>query len=279
MSQSTPFRLFAMLLALVVVLAGCSAKNRSDAAEVLPVDELYKVASTSLAAGNYERASKLLTRLVARFPYGQYTEQAQIDLAYAQYKNEKPEEALSTANRFIKLYPTHARIDYAYYLRGLINFDRQSGLLEKYIRTDSTQRDLQYSRQAFQDFGELLKKYPNSSYAPDARQRMVYLRNTMAQAELNVAKYYLRRDAYVAAQERAKYILENYQETPQAGDALAVLALSYSKLGQKQLADDTVRVLKLNYPDHPYLNGGRWPRRGNLFWQLVPLFGEERAHG
>ncbi len=273
-----PSRLLALLFALVVVLAGCSAKNRSDAAEVLPVDELYKVAKTSLQAGNYERASKFLTRLIARFPYGQYTEQAQLDLAYAQYKNERPDEAISTTNRFIKLYPTHERVDYAYYLRGLINFDRQAGLLERYIRTDSTQRDLQYSRQSFQDFGELLKRYPNSSYVPDARQRMIYLRNTMAQAEVNVAKYYLRRDAYVAAQERAKYVLENYQETPQAGDALAVLAISYGKLGQKPLADDTVRVLKLNYPNHPYLTGN-WPRRGNIFWQLVPLFGEERAHG
>lgn len=267
-----------LLLIVASALAACGAKNRTDAAEVLPVDQLYDLAKHSMDAGNYDRAAKLYKRLVGRFPYGKYSEQGQIDLAYAQYKSENPDEALSSINRFIKLYPTHEHADYAWYLRALINFDREAGLLERYIRTDNTQRDLGFSRQSFQDFGELIKRYPQSPYASDARQRMIFLRNNIAQSELNIAKYYFRREAYVAVQTRAKYIIENYQETPQAGDALALMAESYKRLGQKQLSDDSLRVLKLNYPDHPYLSG-HWPKRGNLFWQLVPLFGEQRVHG
>jgi outer membrane protein assembly factor BamD len=271
-------RLFsvAALLALLLALAACGEGTRVDATETLPVDELYAEAKTSLLAGNYERASRYYKRLVARFPFGRFTEQAELELGYAQFKSNDPEEALSTVNRFIRQYPTHAHIDYAYYLRGLINFNREFGVLERYIQQDTSRRDLGYARQSFQDFGELLRRYPDSRYAGDARQRMVHLRNGLAQAELNVAEFYFRRAAYVATQARAKYIIENYQETPQTGDALALMAESYHRLGQQTLAEETLRVLKLNYPEHPYLDGG-WPSKRNIWWQLVPFVGERRS--
>jgi outer membrane protein assembly factor BamD len=272
--SSAPFRI--LLLTLVVLASACSSRTRIDATEVLPVDELYAEAHRSLESGNYDRAAKYFQRLVARFPFGNYTEQAQLELAYAQYKSSSPEEALSTASRFIKTFPTHPHVDYAYYLRGLINFDRDVGLLERYIKQDSTRRDLGFARQSFQDFGELVKRFPDSRYAPDARQRMIYLRTGVAQAELNVADFYFRRGAYVAAQGRAKFILENYQQTPQTGDALAILTESYKRLGQDKLSEDSLRVLKLNFPDHPYLNGA-WPAKRSRWRQLIPFMGNSNG--
>jgi outer membrane protein assembly factor BamD len=268
----------AMIAAAIAVLTGCGLGRSVDATETLPVEEMYREANQSMRAGNYERAVRYYRRLVARFPIGRYTEQAELELGYAQFKNRAYEEALSQVNRFIRQYPTHRHIDYAYYLRGLINFERESGLLERWIKPDATRRDQGFARQSFQDFGELLQRYPDSRYAADARQRMIHLRNDLAQAELNVASYYFRRGAYVAAQSRARTIIEIYQETPQAAEALAIMAESYARLGLDQLAADTRAVLELNYPDHPYLRGA-WPARGNRFWQLVPFIGESRARG
>ena len=266
----------AIVLAIALLGAACRKDGRLDETETLPVDQLYAEAKALLEAGNYERSVRYYRRLVARFPFGKYTEQAELDTAYAQYKAGEPEEALSTINRFIRQYPTNKHVDYAYYLRGLINFNREVGLLERYVANDNTRRDLGFARQSFQDFGELLKRFPDSRYAEDARQRMIYLRNGLAQGELNVAQYYFRREAYIAAQGRAKYIIENYQQTPQASEALAIMAESYKRLGQQKLAEDTIRVLQLNYPDHPYRQGD-WPARGNKWWQLIPGFGESKA--
>ena len=266
----TPARL--LLLALIPLLAACNSRVRIEAAETLPVDAMYNEAKTALDNGEIDRAVRFYERLVARFPYGKYHEQAQIELAYALYRDNKPDEALSAINRFIKIYPTHPRIDYAYYLRGLVNFNRRIGLLEKYFSDDITRRDLQYVRQSFQDFGELLNKFPNSSYAPDARQRMVYLRNGLANAELMVASYYFRRGAFIAAAGRAKFLLETYQEAPQAADALAIMAESYRRLGRTQLGDEAAAVLKLNYPEHPYL-AGEWPAKRSAWKQLNPFSG------
>ncbi len=274
------FRVVALLLPLLLaslVVTGCGGKKRLDAVEVLPVEELYAEGKRSLDNGNTDRAERYLQRLVARFPYGEYSELAQLDLAYAQYRERKYEEGYSSVNRFIKLYPAHRNIDYAYYLRGLINFDRQSGLLSRWIESDYTRRDLNHARQSFQDFGQLLKRYPNSRYVPEARQRMVHLRNGLAQGELNTALFYFRRDAHIAAINRAQFLVENYEETPQAGDALAIMTESYARLGRTQQSKDARKVLVANYPNHPYLSGDRWPARRKLWWQLVPMIGEARA--
>jgi len=267
-----------LLTLLVALLSACSFGGGADATETLPVEEMYAQANKSMRAGNNERAIRFYRRLVSRFPIGAYAEESELELGYAQYQNRDYEEALSQVNRFIRQYPTHRHIDYAFYLRGLINFEREAGLLERYIKPDATRRDQGFARQAFQDFGELVQRYPQSRYAADARQRMISLRNDLAQSELNVASFYFRRGAYVAAQSRARTIIETYQETPQAGEALAIMAESYQRLGEDQLADDVRSVLALNYPDHPYLRGD-WPARGNRWWQLVPFIGESRARG
>lgn len=269
MSMFRSVRLLFIVLALGLSV-GCSKRVRTEAAETLPADALYAEAKRSLDRRQYDRSVKFYQRLVARFPFGTYHEQGQIDLAYALYKTSKPDDAISAVNRFIKLYPTHARIDYAYYLRGLINFNRKNGFFARHFRRDFTRQDLQFVRQSFQDFGELVERYPQSSYTPDARQRMIFLRNGLAEGEMMVADYYFRRHAYVAAATRATLVLEAYQESPRSGDALAMLAESYQRLGQKQLAEETKRVLKLNYPEHPYF-AGKWPAKHSRWRQLNPF--------
>jgi outer membrane protein assembly factor BamD len=259
-------------LAIVLAFAACSGKNRTDAADVLPVEELYQEAHHAIEAGNWERAATYHKRLIARFPFGKYNEQAQLELAYAYYKQHKPEDATSAVDRFIKLYPTHEKIPYAYYLRGLTNFSREGGWLSRLINRDETRHDLTFAHQAFQDFGELVKRFPESIYAEDARQRMIFLRNGLSQAELNVASYYFRREAYIAVTARTRFILDNYEQTPQTADALALMCESYHRLGQETLAQDTRKVLALNYPEHPYL-AGAWPAQQSRWKTLIPFFG------
>ncbi|MGH8171779.1 MAG: outer membrane protein assembly factor BamD [Rhodanobacteraceae bacterium] len=275
MRVSRSFRFLARiaLVGLFVALAGCSLFNRGKRGEpmdTLPVDQLYQQGVNALDAGNNDFAARSFERLIARFPFGPYTEQSQINLAYAQYKDDKPDDAYSTVNRFIKTYPTHKHIDYAYYLRGLINFNRSAGFLERYVGLDMSKRDQANLRQSFDDFGALISRYPNSRYAEDARQRMIFLRNMMASSELHVAMFYLRRNAYVAASNRAKSIVETYPQSPQAGDALAIMVISYKQLGQDKLSEDADRVLKLNYPQHPYLSGD-FPKYRSWMWKMVPL--------
>ncbi|HOX70302.1 MAG TPA: outer membrane protein assembly factor BamD [Dokdonella sp.] len=260
-----------MLLA-VFLMAGCSffGKKKADPLETFSVEQLFERGKAQSDKGDYDGAAKTFARLVGRFPFGPYTEQAQLDQAYAQYKMNKPDDSYSTVNRFIKTYPSHKHIDYAYYLRALINFDREEGLLERYAGLDMTQRDQSFLRQSFDDFAALIKRHPDSRYAPDAKQRMIHLRDGMAQAELNVALFYLRQGAYVAASNRAKSILETYDQSRQVGDALAVMVRSYHALGQDKLADDSERVLKLNFPEHPSLSG-TWPDWRSTWWKLLPL--------
>lgn len=275
MRVSPAFRLSfkILLVVLLATLAGCSLFNRGkkgDPMDTLSVELLYQQGVEALDSENYDFASRSFQRLTARFPFGAYTEQSQLNLAYAQYKSDKPEDAYSTINRFIKTYPTHRHIDYAYYLRGLINFNRSAGFLERYVGQDMTKRDQAFVRQSFDDFGALVSRYPQSRYTDDARQRMVFLRNVIAQADLNIAFFYFKRNAYVAASNRAKTVLENYPQTPQGGDALAIMVESYKKLGQDKLSEDAERVLKLNYPDHPYFSGN-WPDYRSTWWKLIPL--------
>ena len=267
------FALFVMALA----LAGCSRFKwfqKDDPTETLPVEAMYEEAKGSLEGGNVERAKRFYGRLIARFPYGPYTEQSQLELAYAHYRAGDPEDASAAIDRVIRTYPTNKHIDYAYYLKALINFNRENAFLERLARLDMTQRDQGAPRQSFIDFGELLRRYPNSRYAPDARQRMVHLRNLMARHEMNVGKYYLRRRAWVAAAARGKYVLEHYPQSMHTGDALAMMTESYRQLGQDKLAKDTLRVLELNHPQHAYLSGD-WPE-GRSLWRRVWPFDDER---
>ncbi|MGB0133809.1 outer membrane protein assembly factor BamD [Dokdonella sp.] len=264
-------RLVIVFLA-VFLMAGCSlfGDKKADPLESLSVEQMYAKGKGYVDSGDYTAADKVFSRLIARFPFGEYTEQAQLDKAYAQFKMNKPDEAYSTINRFIKTYPAQKHIDYAYYLRGLINFDREEGMLERYAGLDMTQRDQAFVRQSFDDFAALIKRHPESAYAADAKLRMIYLRDGMAKSELNISLFYLRQGSYVGAANRAKAIIETYDQSRYVADALAILVLSYGHLGQESLAADTTRVLELNYPNHPSLDG-EWPQWRSTWWRLVPL--------
>ena len=236
-------------------LAGCGSDGdtRDD---LVTAEELYDQAKAAMRNGAYDRAILLYRQLQSRFPFGTYAEQGQLELAYSYHKNFEPELATSTLNRFLRTYPTHPNADYALYLKGLVNFSRGRGVLARLLPTDTIGRDQEFARQSFQDFGELVRRYPDSRYSEDARERMYYVRDAMAQYELKVARYYQRRGANVAAANRAKFIVENYYGTPQVAEALAILAEAYDDLEFANLQDDAKRVLELNYPSHPYVTGG-----------------------
>lgn len=211
---------------------------------------LYEAAQRSLRTGNFTDGVTRLERLEARYPFGPYAEQAQLELIYANYMSWDVEAARNAADRFIRLHPQHPNVDYAYYMRGLSATARSRGVLSRLFAIDESKRDVTTARQAFNDFDEFLKLFPSSEYARDAQQRMVYLRNILARAEVNVAVWYMSRGAYVAAANRARYAIENYSQTPAAPDALAILVESSWKLGLEETANDTLRVLALNYPTY-----------------------------
>lgn len=271
-------RIFKLLivLGLAISMSACSMFGHKKATiDTMPLPQLYAKAHNDLENSDYAAAVKAYQRLIARFPSGEYNEQAQLELAYAQYKDNQPDDAYSTINRFIKTYPTNKHVDYAYYLRGLINFDRTSGFIERIIsRSDSqARRDQGYNLKAFDDFSELTRRFPDSAYAADGRQRMIYLRNVLAQYEINVAEFYLRNKAYIASADRAQYVVEHYQQSPETGDALAILCRSYLALDQKPQAEQVRKVLALNYPDHPYLTDPKWPHSPSTLRKMIPFSG------
>ena len=214
-------------------------------------DRLYAEARGALDAGRYDDAVEYYQKLESRFPFGAYAQQSLLDLAYAHYKNDEPEAALAACERFIKLYPQNIHVDYVYYLKGLTNFNRGKGLAQRLLPRDQAQRDPGSAQRAFQDFSELVTRFPESQYRVDAEQRMRYLRNNLAKNEVYVATYYMRRGAFVAAVNRARFVIENYQRSPAVPDALLILAKGYRILEMDDLADDALRVLELNHPEHP----------------------------
>ncbi len=249
------YRLVQVFIAAIMVMAGvtgCSLiPDQIDVTKNWSASKFYSEAKKSLGEGDYEEAIRYYELLEARYPFGKYAQQAQIEVAYAYYKYDEPDSALAAADRFIKLYPRHPNIDYVYYLKGLVNFNAGKDLLSRYLPQDPTQRDPGNARAAFDDFSLLIRKYPQSIYAKDARQRMIFLRNNLAEYEVHVARYYMRRNAYVAASNRAKYVVENYQKTTAVPKALALMARAYKHMGLDDLSNDALRVLQLNYPDDP----------------------------
>ena len=238
----------------LVLVTGCTwlgLGQEVDPTEDWSASRLYSEARAARNAGDYETAIDYYQKIESRFPFGPYAPQAQLETAYTYYRFNEPASALAAADRFIKLHPTHPHVDYAYYLKGLTHFRQGKGFLERLIRTDQSQRDPGSATEAFREFSEVTERFPESKYAEDARQRMIYLRNTLAKHELHVADYYMRRQAYVAAANRAKYVIENYQRTPAVPDALVIMARAYAILDLEELAADAVRVLKFNYPKHP----------------------------
>ncbi|KGM56572.1 competence protein [Lysobacter arseniciresistens ZS79] len=273
-------RTVVLLLALVVFASGCARFGKmfkdEEASEGVPVEQLYETAHTSMTRGNWASAETTFKRLVAQYPYGPYTEQALVETAYAQYKAGKHEDAISSIDRFLRTYPTHRLASYMYYLRGLVNSSRDTVFLQKVWSLDASRRDLATPMQAFNDFQIVTTRYPNSRYAADAERRMAELRDLFARHELDVALYYLRRTAYVAAAERATYLLETYPQSSYRNDAVAALAAAYTGLGNETLANDARRVLAENEPDHPYLRGD-WPDYPSDWRKLNPFAGEKSA--
>jgi len=238
---------------LCLVISGCAFFNKddTDSASTWTIERLYSEAKKAMQGSNYTRAVELYEFLETRYPFGVYGQQALLDLAYVYYKIDNHESALSTADRFIRLYPQNLYVDYAYYLQGLVNFNRNRGATDRIFPTDYSERDITSASSAFQNFSELLERFPNSIYAEDASRRMVYLRNLLAEYEIHVAQYYLRRGSYIAAVNRARYVVENYARTPFVPDALVVMAKAYRVLELNDLSNDALRVLELNYPGHP----------------------------
>ncbi len=237
-------------LSLLSSLMGCAYfGGDTDPTKGWSAAKLYAEAKDALDSGNYERAIELFETLEARYPFGRYAQQAQLEVAYAYYKFEEPDSAIAAADRFIKLHPKNPHVDYAHYLKGLVNFNRGKGYMSHIIPRDPSTKDPTPLLNAFEDFGIIAKNYPNSRYADDARKRMVFLRNELAEHELHVADYYMRRGAYIAAANRAKYVLENYQGSTSVPLALKTIIKAYRKLELHDLADDALKVLQTNYPE------------------------------
>lgn len=240
-----------LLLALSggLFLSGCSGTGKADPTAEWTAQQFYKNAKKELKSGDYELAIEYFETLESRFPFGTYAEQAQLETGYAYFKYDEYDSAIAAADRFIKLHPTHPNVDYAYYLRGLASFHKKDAPMDAIAPQDPALRDPSSARESFNYFAELVKRFPNSRYTPDAIKRMKYQRNTLAEHEIHVANYYMRRGAYVAVVNRAKYVVENYPQTPSVARALELLSLAYDKLDMHDLAADAKRVLLLNYPD------------------------------
>ncbi len=244
-------RIFGIIIVASLFLSGCSLiPDQIDQTKNWSASKFYSEGKKALSEGDFEEAIKFYEQLEARFPFGKYAQQAQVEIAYAYYKFDEPESSLIAADRFIKLHPRHPNVDYLYYLKGLVNFNAGRDLISRYIPQDPTQRDPGAARTSFDDFSVLVRKYPDSKYAADARQRMLYLRNNLAEYEIHVARYYMKREAYLAASNRAKYVVENYQKTTAIPKALMVMSKAYQAIGLDDLSKDAMRVLNKNYPNY-----------------------------
>jgi len=268
-----------LLLALTAAIAtgGCARVGGlfkdKDKNEGLPVSVLYDRAHVMMEQGRWSSASETFTRLIAQYPYGPYTEQALMETAYAEFKAGKHDDAVTSIDRFIRTYPTHRHIAYLYYLRGLSNMARNTVFLSKAFKLDMSNRDLQAPQQAYNDFNTVTTRYPASRYAAESRQRMIFLRNEFARFEINTGLYYLRRNAWIAAAERATFLLETYPQSEYQNDAVAMLGESYARLGNTALAADAKRVLLQNDPQHPWLTGN-WPQGVGFFDRVNPFAGD-----
>lgn len=214
---------------------------------------LYEEAQNSLQVGNFVSAIEKLEALSSRFPFGPHAHQAQFDLIYAYYKTGKTDKALALIDRFVRLNPTHKDLDYALYMRGLTHMEADSSFLLDTLRMDKSDRDPSYTRDAFNDFAKLIKKFPNSKYAADAQKRMIYLKNRLARYEIAVARYYMKRQAFIAAANRGRYVLDNFSDTPSIEPALEIMAMAYEQMGLDELRDEAIGTLRLNFPDNQLL--------------------------
>ncbi len=252
-------------LTCLILLSGCANTNY-DPTTAWTVQKLYEEAKDEMAAGAYDKAIGYYEKLEGRAAGTPLAQQAQLDKAWAQYKTNEPILAVATLDRFIKLHPASPALDYALYLKGLANFNDTLGLFSSLAQQDLAERDPKQAKESFEAFRELVARFPDSKYAPDARLRMAYIRNSLARSDLYVARYYFKRGAYVAAVNRAQAAISEYREVPAVEEALFILYESYDRLGLTQLRDDTRRVIERTYPNSEFLDANKTVKKS--WWKL-----------
>lgn len=264
-----PSLLAAIALVASLTLSGCGLLSGATDDETMgwSAQRLYGEAKDAMNSKEWQKAIKYLEKLEARYPHGRFAQQAQLEVAYAHWKDGERASAIAAADRFIKLYPNHPNVDYAFYLKGLINFNEQQGILTFLTTPDMTDRDPKASREAFDAFKEVVTRFPDSKYAEDSAARMRYLVNALASHEVHVARYYMKRGAYVAAANRAQYAVQHYPNAPAVEEAVFVLVKAYDALGMNDLRDAADRVMRTNFPDSPYFKPGG--ARKNVPWWRI----------
>ncbi len=261
---------YILILVFTLFLNGCAIfgePTEFDDTKGWTAERIYQEGAAMMVDKDYEKAIVYFQKLESRYPHGRYATQAQLETAYAYYKKQEPVLAVAAADRFIKLHPNHPNVDYAYYLKGLAVFNER-GIIEKLSAQQISDRDPRSLKDSFTTFKELVTKYPKSRYAKDATQRMVYLANSLADHELHVARYYMKRQAYVAAINRTKYVLEYYPQSPAVEEALVIMISAYDLMGMDDLKNDTMRIFKTNYPDSPMLAGKGVPEDERVWWKF-----------
>ncbi len=249
-----------------MLVGGCKSSSEADETAGWSAQKLYGEAKDAMTSKVWDKCIRYMEKLEARYPYGRYAQQAQLDVAYCYWKDGQRASGIAAAERFIKLYPNHPSVDYAYYLRGLINFNENSGLFSLIDNPDLSERDSKGTRESFEAFKELVLRFPESKYADDARARMRYLVNSLAQYEVHVARYYMKRTAYVAAANRAQYAVVNYPQAPAIEEAVFIMVKAYDALGMTDLRDAADRVMRKNFPESKYLTGKA--TRSAPWWKL-----------
>ena len=259
-------RIAVYFLVALFCLAGCSGSNEDETIG-WSAQRLYGEAKDAMSSKDWPRAVRYLEKLEARYPYGRFAQQAQLEIAYCHYKDGERASGIAAIDRFIKMYPNHPYADYAWYLKGLINFNDNYGVLSNITTPDMSDRDPKSTRESFAAFKEVITRFPDSRYAPDAMLRMRYLVNALASHEVHVARYYMKRGAYLAAANRAQSAIRNYSQAPATEEAVFVLVLAYDRLGMNDLRDAADRVMRANFPDSRYLKAGG-DRKDVPWWRL-----------
>ncbi|MBU3617404.1 outer membrane protein assembly factor BamD [Polynucleobacter sp. JS-Polo-80-F4] len=266
---SAPFALLFALIFALMLLSGCAGSDGSkDDTDIWSEAKLYSEATDKLNDADFAKCGKYFEKLEARFPFSPYSQQAQINAAYCYWKAQEQTQALVAIDRFIKLHQGSPSLDYAYYLKGLITFNDDLGWLGKFTGQDLSERDPKAAKEAFESFKVVVERFPNSKYAPDALDRMRYIVNSLAEADVIVARFYYQRGAYLAAANRAQLVIRDYDRAPAVEEALYILTKSYEKLGMVQLSNDSARVFKLNFPDSEMLLTGERVKKERKWWQF-----------
>jgi outer membrane protein assembly factor BamD len=266
-SRKSLISLFVSSSAACLILSGC-ANNDKDETDIWSETKLYSEANEKLKDGDYAKCGKYFEKLEGRFPFGPYSQQAQINAAFCYWKAQEQAQALVAIDRFIKLHQGSPNLDYGYYLKGLISFNDDLGWLGKFTGQDLSERDPKAAKEAFESFKVVAERFPNSKYAPDSLDRMRYIVNSLAEADVIVARFYYQRGAYLASANRAQLVIRDYDRAPAVEEALYLLTKSYEKLGMTDLSNDAARVFKLNFPDSQMLLTGQRVQKERRWWQI-----------